>query len=69
VKKEVSKILKNMNLKVSIDSNNKLGSPATLQPEIPVRVQESVKPKGSGIKKTDIRGKHSLVQGWFCLHS
>jgi hypothetical protein len=62
VKKEVTKILKEMNLKVSIDSNSKLESPVTLQPKIPIATKEPVKPKGNDIKKTDIMGKHSLLQ-------
>jgi hypothetical protein len=62
VKKEVTKILKDMNLKVSIDSNSKLESPVSLQPKIPVAAKEHVKPKGNDIKKTDIIGKHSLLQ-------
>lgn len=53
--------MKDMDLKVSIDSNSKLESPMTLQPKISVVAKEHVKPKASEIKKTDIMGKHSLL--------
>lgn len=62
MKKEVTKIWKDMDLKVSIDSNSKLESPMTLQPKIPIAAKEHVKPKANYIKNTDIMGKHSLLQ-------
>lgn len=62
MKKEVTKILKDMDLKVSIDSHSKLESPLTLQPKISVAAKEHVKPRATDIKKTDIMGKHSLLQ-------
>lgn len=62
MKKEVTKILKDMDLKVSIDSGSKLESPVTRQPKISIAAKEHVKPKGNYIKKTDIMGKHSLLQ-------
>ena len=34
----------------------------TLQPKISIAVKEYVKPKANDIKKTDIMGKHSLLQ-------
>ena len=61
MKKDVTKILKDMDLKGSIDSNSKLESPLTLQPKIPVAAKEHVKPKANDIKKADIMGKHSLL--------
>ena len=51
-----------MDLKVSIDSGSKLESPVTRQPKISIAAKEHVKPKGNYIKKTDIMGKHSLLQ-------
>lgn len=62
MKKEVTKILKDMDLKFSIDSDSKLESPMTLQPKISIAAKEHVKPKANDIKKTDIMGKHSLLQ-------
>lgn len=62
MKKEVTKILKDLDLKVSVDSESKLESPMNLQPKISIAVKEHVKPKANDIKKTDIMGKHSLLQ-------
>lgn len=62
MKKEVTKIFKDMDLKVSIDSDSKLESPMTLQPKISIAAKDHVKPTANDIKKTDIMGKHSLLQ-------
>jgi hypothetical protein len=61
VKKEVTRILKDMHLKVPIDSNSKLESPTDIQPKMPITIKDCVKPKGNIVKKLDITGKYSLL--------
>jgi hypothetical protein len=60
VKKEVTKILKDMHLKTSIDSNSKLESPTNVQPKVAILIKDHVKPKRNDVKKHDITGKYSL---------
>jgi hypothetical protein len=61
VKKEVAKILKDMHLKISVDSNSKLESPTNIQPKVPITIKDRVKPKRNDVKKLDIIGKYSLL--------
>jgi hypothetical protein len=60
VKKEVNKILKDMHLKTSIESNSKLESPTNVQPKVAIQIKDHVKPKINDVKKLDIMGKYSL---------
>jgi hypothetical protein len=53
----MTKILKDTNSKISIDSNSKLASTANLQPKIAVTINKQVEPKGNDEKKLDIMGK------------
>jgi hypothetical protein len=57
VKKQMTKILKDRNLKISIDSSSKLESMPNLQPRIPVIIKKQVEPKGNDEKKLDLLGK------------
>lgn len=61
MKKEVAKILKDMHLKISVDSKSNLKSPADIQPQVPVTIKDHVKPKKNDVKKLDIIGKYSLL--------
>ena len=56
--------MKDMDLKVSIDSDSKLESPVTFQHKISIAAKERVKPRANDIKKTDIMGKNSLLQSF-----
>jgi len=62
VKKEVTKVLKDMNFKVSIDSSSKLESATNLQPKFPVAIKKHIEPNGIDMKKLDIMGKYSLLK-------
>lgn len=61
VKKEVAKILKDMHLKISVDSSSKSESPTNIQPKVPITIKDCVKLKRNDIKKLDIMGKYSLL--------
>jgi hypothetical protein len=57
----VTKILKDMHLKISVGSNSKLESPTNFQPKVPITIKDHVKPKRNDVKKLDIMGKYSLL--------
>jgi hypothetical protein len=61
VQKGVTKILKDMHLKISTDSNSKLESATNIQPKVPIAIKDHVKPKRNEVRKLDIRGKYSLL--------
>lgn len=61
MKKEVAKILKDIHLKISVDSKSKLESPTDIQPKVPITIKDHVKPKKNDVKKLDVMGKYSLL--------